>query len=140
MDNKKHIHIFYAILAALLFGLNIPLSKILIQTIPPLMMAALLYLGAGLGMLIVDIGNRAFFSKTREARLSGSDLPFIILMVLLDIAAPILLMTGLLMTSAANAALLGNFEIAATAMIAMIIFKENTGKRLWAAIFLITLS
>ena len=61
-------------------------------------------------------------------------------MVALDIVAPIFLMIGLTMTSAANVSLLNNFEIVATSLIALIIFKEPIGKRLWGAIFLITLS
>ena len=61
-------------------------------------------------------------------------------MVVLDIAAPIFLMIGLKRTTAANASLLNNFEIVATSLIALFIFKEKIGKRLWIAIGLITLS
>ena len=61
-------------------------------------------------------------------------------MVVLDIAAPIFLMVGLTMTTAANASLLNNFEIVATSMIALVIFKEAVSKRLWLAIMLVTVS
>jgi drug/metabolite transporter (DMT)-like permease len=61
-------------------------------------------------------------------------------MVALDIAAPIFLMIGLKRTTAANASLLNNFEIVATSLIALFVFKEKIGKRLWIAIGLITLS
>ena len=61
-------------------------------------------------------------------------------MIVLDIAAPIFLMIGLTMTSAANASLLNNFEIVATAMIAWMIFKERITKRLWVGILFVTLS
>jgi drug/metabolite transporter (DMT)-like permease len=61
-------------------------------------------------------------------------------MVVLDIGAPIFLMIGLNMTTAANASLLNNFEIVATAVIALVFFKEAVSKRLWLAILLITLS
>lgn len=61
-------------------------------------------------------------------------------MVLLDIAAPIFLMIGLTMTTSANASLLNNFEIVATSVIALCIFKEVISKRLWLAIFLLTFS
>ena len=61
-------------------------------------------------------------------------------MILLDIAAPILLMLGLKSASSANASLLGNFEIVATTLIALLLFREKVSKRLWAAILLITLS
>lgn len=61
-------------------------------------------------------------------------------MVILDIAAPVFLMIGLTKCSAANASLLNNFEIAATSVIALILFKESISRRLWLAIFLVTLS
>ena len=67
------------------------------------------------------------------------DLPFVIGMIVLDIAAPIFLMIGISRSSSANASLLGNFEIVATTIIALFIFKERFSKRLWAAIGLITL-
>ena len=61
-------------------------------------------------------------------------------MVVLDIAAPIFLMVGLTKCSAANASLLNNFEIVATSLIALFIFKEVICKRLWLAILLVTIS
>ncbi len=61
-------------------------------------------------------------------------------MVILDIAAPILLMIGLTMTTAATVSLLNNFEIVATSIIALVVFKEAVGKRMWLAIALITFS
>ena len=73
-------------------------------------------------------------------RLSKKDLPFVIGMIVLDIAAPIFLMLGISYGSSANASLLGNFEIVATTLIALFIFKETVSGRLWAAIALITLS
>lgn len=44
------------------------------------------------------------------------------------------------MTTAANASLLNNFEIVATSIIALVIFREAISKRLWLAIGLVTLS
>lgn len=61
-------------------------------------------------------------------------------MIVLDIAAPILLMMGIRGSSSSSASLLGNFEIAATAVIALFVFHEAVSSRLWAAIGLITLS
>ena len=99
-------------------------------------MAALLYLGAGIGIGIVSLFDR----KEKREKLNGKDLPFVIGMIVLDIAAPILLMLGLSMGFASNASLLGNFEIVATALIALAVFRETVSKRLWLAIALITLS
>lgn len=49
-------------------------------------------------------------------------------------------MVGLTMTTAANASLLNNFEIVATSIIALCIYKEKITKRLWIAIVLVTSS
>jgi len=129
-----------AILAAALFGMSAPFSKLLLDKISPFLLSALLYLGAGFGMLIIDGIRKLRKVKRNEARLTKNELVFIILMILLDIAAPIFLLIGLSKTTAANASLLNNFEIVATALIAFIIFKESIGKRLWFSIILITLS
>lgn len=61
-------------------------------------------------------------------------------MILLDIAAPVCLLFGLKSTIAANASLLNNFEIVATAIIALAVFKERISPRLWFGILFVTLS
>lgn len=132
--------VLMAILAALLYGISTPVSKILLNEISPALMAALLYLGAGMGMLLIN-GIQVLNRKEQvEAKLSMKEMPFIIGMILLDIAAPILLMLGLTMTTSGNASLLNNFEIVATALIALVIFKESVDRRMWIAIGLITVS
>ena len=125
-----------AILAAALYALNAPLSKILLGGVSPRMLAALLYLGAGLGMLAMKLLR----GRTSERRLTRRDLPFVLAMIALDIAAPVLLMLGLSRTTPANASLLNNFEIVATSLIALALFGEAIHRRLWIAIGLITLS
>ena len=135
MKQKKQA-IFYAVLAAALYAINAPVSKLLLTQIPSTMMAALLYLGAGIGMLILEKWGR----KKEEQTLTRKELPYTAAMVILDIAAPIFLMIGLTRCSAANASLLNNFEIVATSLIALMVFKEAIGKRLWLAIILVTIS
>jgi drug/metabolite transporter (DMT)-like permease len=49
----KHSATILAILAAALYAINIPLSKLLLQNVAPTMMAAFLYLGAGLGLWLL---------------------------------------------------------------------------------------
>ena len=135
-----HKSIFYAIMAAALYALNAPVSKLLLQNVPPTMMAGFLYLGAGVGMAAMGFVRSKAGHGKREVRLTPKDLPYTLGMVALDIAAPIFLMIGLTRTSAANASLLNNFEIVATSIIALLVFKEKIGKKLWIAIGLITLS
>ncbi len=132
--------IFFAILAAALYALNAPVSKLLLQNVPPTMMAGFLYLGAGAGMALMGLVRSRTSHGKQEMRLTRKDLPYTLGMVVLDIAAPIFLMIGLTRTTAANASLLNNFEIVATSVIALLIFREKIGKKLWIAISLITLS
>lgn len=137
---KEKNAIFFAILAAALYALNSPISKLLLKDMSSTMMAGLLYLGAGIGLYIVGLVQKRFGFAQRELPLTRKDLPYTIGMVVLDIAAPIFLMIGLTMTTAANASLLNNFEIVATSIIALFIFKEKITKRLWIAIILVTIS
>lgn len=50
--------IFHAVLAAALYAINAPISKLLLIEIPSTMMAGLLYLGAGIGMYILERLNK----------------------------------------------------------------------------------
>lgn len=129
----KNIATFFAILAAALYAINIPLSKLLLQQVQPTMMAAFLYLGAGVGLFALGAAT-----KEKGEKLTKAELPYTIGMVVLDIAAPILLMLGLERTNSANASLLNNFEIVATSLIAFFVFREKLSKRLTAAIALVT--
>lgn len=140
MISKQKKAIFFALLAAVLYAINSPFSKLLLDKIPAKMMAAFLYLGAGIGLFIVGMIQRATGRREKELPLTKKELPYTVGMVVLDIAAPIFLMIGLTMTTAANASLLNNFEIVATSIIALVIFKETISKRLWLAIVLVTVS
>ena len=125
----------YALLAALLYALSSPISKLLLEFVGPTLMAACLYLGAGFGLLLVKKTK-----KTKEEKLEKKDMPYVVGMVVLDIIAPILLMMGLTITSSSNAALLNNFEIVATTVIAYFIFKEKISKNLLIGIILVLIS
>ncbi len=137
-NNRKGI--FLAVLAAALYALNSPLSKLLLQYVPSTLMAGLLYLGAGFGMGITAMLRRSFRSRQKEESLSYADFPYTLGMIVLDIAAPIFLLLGLSSTSAANASLLNNFEIVSTALVALVIFGEKISSRLWFGIAFVTLA
>lgn len=140
MRQKINPSIFWAILAAVLYAASVPASKLLLQEVPPTMMAALLYLGAGIGMFLLGLVRKRLIKRPFKQHFTRNDLPYIIGMIILDIAAPILLMIGLAKTTSANASLLNSFEIVATSVIALVVFKEVISRRLWLAIGLITLS
>lgn len=130
----------YAILAAALYAINVPFSKMLLAQVEPTMMAAFLYLGAGLGMFVYSIVSKATGKTAPREPLTKKELPYTIAMVVLDIIAPILLMFGIQSSNAANVSLINNFEIVATSVIALLIFKEIISKRLWIAIVLVTVA
>lgn len=132
--------IIFAILAAALYAINVPLSKILLNYVEPTMMASFLYLGAGLGLFVYGLIEKAIGNSERKDPLTKKELPYTVAMVVLDIAAPILLMLGIAGTNSANVSLLNNFEIVATSIIALVVFKEVISKKLWFAIALVTIA
>lgn len=135
---NRWLPILYAFLAAVFYAINTPFSKILLNNVPTTFMASFLYLGAGVGVGIMYLFH--WRNEEKADRLTRQDLPYAIGMIMLDIFAPIFLMMGIRYGTAANASLLGNFEIVATTLIALLIFKEAVSKRLWTAIALITSS
>lgn len=139
---KKNLRtgIFLAILAAALYAVNSPLSKILLDYMPPTLMAGFLYLGAGVGMGVIWVIRKMGDGNNKEEALTKRELPHTVAMIVLDIAAPIFLLLGLSGTTAANASLLNNFEIVATALIALLFFREKISPRLWMGIGFVTVS
>lgn len=139
MKKLNILAIIFAILASSLYAINMPFSKMLLNSISPTMMASYLYLGAGIGtgLLYLITKNK---KEKQEEKLVKKDMPFVIGMVILDILAPILLMFGLKDSSSSNASLLNNFEIVCTSLIALFIFKEMISIKMWIAIVLITIS
>lgn len=132
-------YIFFAILAAVLYAISTPVSKILLDSLSPIYIAALLYLGAGIGMFVIGrIRKRT--ANHIPMKFTRDELPAVFGMIILDILAPILLMVGLTTSNPENVALLNNFEIVATALFAFFIFKEAIPKRLRVAIVLVTIA
>ena len=123
MDRTQNRATFFALLAAVLYAVNAPVSKLLLRQVPATVMAALLYLGAGIGVFLMGTARRLAGKEREERSLRKKELPYTVGMVALDIAAPIFLMAGLTRTTAANASLLNNFEIVATAVTAMAVFR-----------------
>lgn len=139
MDKKKITAIVYAVLAAAFYAISMPFSKLLLEKINPTFMASFLYFGAGIGIGIIYLLGKSR-RKHSEEKLTKKELPYTIGMIALDIAAPVFLMVGLTSATSSNASLLNNFEIVATSIIALFLFKEVISPRLSVAIVLITLS
>jgi drug/metabolite transporter (DMT)-like permease len=141
---KQFLPALKALAAAVLFGINAPLSKVLLAPgrlgeVAPITMAGLLYLGSGIGALVLLGLQRPDATAEAEARLQRRDLPWLAGALLAGgVAAPIVLMFSLRVTPGATASLLLNFEGVATTLIAALAFREAVGRRIWSAIGLIT--
>ena len=138
--NNQNVAILLAVLAAALYAISTPVSKVVLQVVPPTMVAAFLYLGAGIGVGTMMLIRYERKRPSSEERLHRRDIPYTAAMVMLDIVAPILMMYGLKTCTAANTSLLNNFEIVATAIIALLFFGEKVRRRFWIAIILVTIA
>ncbi len=142
-EDKKIIESkIIALIAALLFGASAPFAKVLLNEFKPLQLAGILYLGSGIGLLLIKmIQIKVLNLKNEEAKIERKEIKWLAGAVVFGgIIAPIILMIGLNKTQASTASLLLNFEAVSTTIIAMVFFKEHIGKRLWIAILLITIA
>jgi len=137
IDLSLQRYAFFALGAAALFGASTPLAKLLLGDLPPLALAGLLYLGSGLGLLVVRVLGRLFAEAvpgSKEPTLSGQDYFWLAGAVIAGgVVAPVLLMWGLSGTGASEASLLLNLESVATMLVAALLFREAVGGRVWAA-------
>ena len=121
-----------AFASALLFGASTPASKLLLGALAPQQLAGLLYLGAALGTGAALLAQRRprptwRLDRANRVRLAGA-------IALGGIAAPVLLLHGLRLALAGSVSLLLNLEIAATAAIGALWFREPLGARSWLAV------
>lgn len=127
--------LLYVIISTALFGISPPVAKVLLEDIDPVALAGLLYLGAFIGLTIVSVMR----PSRSPAPLERKDLPWLAGAILAGgVLAPVALMYGLTMVSGLAGSLLTNLEGVATAIIAVLVFREYAGKRLWSALVLMT--
>ena len=131
----SHTHLWpgvpLALGSAILFGASAPLSKLLIGSIDPWLLAGILYLGAGIGLAVVHWGRPLIGLTKVEAPLRRADMPWLGAVVVFGgILGPLFLMFGLSRTAAAQGSLLLNLEGLATMAIAWVVFRENVDRRL----------
>jgi drug/metabolite transporter (DMT)-like permease len=115
-----------ALAAAALFGAGTPLAKLLLADVSPWMLAALLYLGSGIGLSLLRLMRRS-----PPVRLPAADRLWLAGAVLAGgVAGPVLLMLGLSRMPASGASLLLNAEGVFTALLAWFAFRENFDRRI----------
>jgi drug/metabolite transporter (DMT)-like permease len=121
------------LMAAILFGLSTPLAKLLLPESGAIMLAALLYLGAGGGLLAFGSARyRAARLTTlaREPGLTLADAPLIVGVIIAGgIVGPVLMLCGLSHLSASATALMLNLEVPFTIFLATTFFGEHLGRR-----------
>ena len=111
--------------AALLFGAAAPLAKLLLEHVNPWLLAALLYLGSGLGLAVLRLLRHAppvHLQRGEAAWLAGAIFSG-------GVVGPVLLMMGLARLPASSDSLLLNAEAVFTALLAWFVFRENVDRR-----------
>ena len=126
IGNLRQPGVLAALFAALLFGAGTPLAKLLLQAVDPWLLAALLYLGSGLGLTL--------FRRLIQAapvRMERSEILWLVGAIEAGgVVGPVLLMFGLTGMPASGASLLLNAEGVFTALLAWFAFKENFDRRI----------
>ncbi len=133
--NPSRTAVLAALVSALLFGGTTPFAKLLARDMSPLQLAGLLYLGSGLGLWTWRIVRER---RVGLPRLAARDWwCFLGAIAAGGVIAPVLLLSGLKQTTASSASLLLNLEAVFTALMAWLIFRENTDRRLVIGMLLI---
>jgi drug/metabolite transporter (DMT)-like permease len=125
--------ILYALASAALFGASTPAAKMMLGSLHPILLAGLLYCGAGIGIASVRrlAPSIASPSGAPQGSLTRSDAPWLAAAIASGgVLGPLLLMWGLGRTGAATAALLLALEGVATAVIAWFVFHESFDRRI----------
>jgi len=139
-DTARRDGVVAALAAAALFGVATPIAKLLLPGSGALALAALLYSGAGLGLVVIGLARRSLGGEPREAALRRDDLPLLAGVVLSGgVLAPVLLLLGLERLPAGDASLLLNLEAPLTVLLAVALFGEHAGLRVATATALVVL-
>ncbi len=131
----SHVGIVRCLLAAVLFGASAPAASRLAGEVPALMLAGLLYIGAGLAVVpSVTRTPPTALALQRDWR------PALVAVVAGGAVGPALLVAGLARAAAATASILLNLELAATVLLAATVFREHIGRRVLAGAALVTIA
>lgn len=139
--NSLHRAALPALGAAILFGASTPFSKQLIgegfSAFSPFLLAGLLYLGSGLGLTLIRlVRDRGW----KPSGLPRQEWPWLLGAIAFGgVLGPLLLMVGLAHTAAATASLFLNLESVLTAVLAWVVFQEETDRRIVFGMLLIVL-
>ena len=124
--------ILLALFSAILFGAAAPASKVLLSDLTPFQLAGLLYLGAA--MAVAPFAFTGGFSpaalikdKTNTLRLLGA-------IVFGGMFGPIFLLLALERVEAGSVALWLNLELAMTAVLGVLFFRDHLSYKAWSGV------
>src|SRR5512138_1953816 len=127
--------VIITLIAGVLFGLCVPFSKVLVGDMEPIMLAGFLYAGAAMGTGAWFLVRHKVAPPRSTGPMTRSEWSYLAGSISIGgVAAPILLMVGLEWTAGSNASLLLNLEGVMTAIIAVTLFHDKGGRRLWVAL------
>lgn len=126
----------FSFLSAILYAINVPISKKFINELSSNELLFLLYIGSAIGVFIIILlnkkGNKTFIPSKEER-------PYISGIILCDVIAAILIVESLRYLNASTVSLLSILEIGATIIISTIIFKTKIYKNLILSVIFVTL-
>ena len=111
----------------MLFGMSPPFAKLLLPESGPLLTAALLYLGAGLGLLFLEMTGRQWLNLgVEEVPVRRADAGLLAGVILTGgVFGPFLMLWGLERLSGVLTSLLLNLEAPFTVLVAILVFREH---------------
>lgn len=118
----KATSIIIGLLAGLLFGVATPFSKIILSQLNSFQLAGLLYLGAALVFVPFIVKNRKV--EFNGLRRSDKKKHLVGIIIFGGILGPLFLMIGLKTANAMSVSIWLNLELAATAFLGMLFFKD----------------
>lgn len=128
--NNRRGYVF-ALLSALTFGLVSAMAKPVVSSVNPLLLASFVY-------LISAITLTPLAQKTKFGSMKKRDYYLILLISLSGaVIAPSLYFSGLVHTTASDAALLANGEVFFSVLLAMVFFKEKLNSLGYVSVLLI---
>jgi drug/metabolite transporter (DMT)-like permease len=142
MSSSKRQGALFGLAAALLFGISPPVAKLLLPESGPLLTAGLLYLGAGLGLLLFEMAGRPRLnSGMKEAQVRRADAGLLAGVILTGgMLGPFLMLFGLARLSGVLTSLLLNLEAPFTVLVALLVFREHLVRLEMAGILAIVIA
>jgi drug/metabolite transporter (DMT)-like permease len=132
----------FGLAAALLFGISPPFAKLLLPESGPMLTAGLLYLGAGLGLLLFEMTGRPWWNTgVEEAPIRRADAGLLAGVIITGgMLGPFLMLWGLERLSGVLTSLLLNLEAPFTVLLAILVFREHLVRLEIAGVVVIVLA